>query len=53
MNLPQSDVLAEQLEPIFGLVSSWHKLEFEAWPSLLDEVQSHFEKNAGKVCFLL
>ncbi|KAH6793247.1 hypothetical protein C2S52_003724 [Perilla frutescens var. hirtella] len=40
--------LSDQLEPIFALVSSWHKLEFESWPSLIDEVQSHFEKNAGK-----
>lgn len=42
-------VLADQLEPIFALVSSWHKLEFESWPALLDEIQSQFEKNAGKV----
>lgn len=48
----QSVVLVDQLEPIFSLVSSWHKLEFESWPSLLDEVQSHFEKNAAKVSFL-
>ncbi|XP_057771067.1 midasin isoform X2 [Salvia miltiorrhiza] len=45
--------LSDQLEPIFALVSSWHRLEFEAWPSLLNEVQSHFEKNAGKLWFPL
>lgn len=44
-------VLVDQLEPIFALVSSWHKLEFESWPALLDEIQSQFEKNAGKVSF--
>ncbi|KAL2243207.1 UNVERIFIED_CONTAM: Midasin, partial [Sesamum indicum] len=44
--------LSDQLQPIFALVSSWHKLEFESWPALLDEVQSQFERNAGKVSFL-
>ncbi|KAK6125035.1 hypothetical protein DH2020_041213 [Rehmannia glutinosa] len=41
--------LSDQLEPIFSLVSSWHKLEFESWPALLDEVQNQFENNAGKI----
>ncbi|KAL3632042.1 hypothetical protein CASFOL_025026 [Castilleja foliolosa] len=45
--------LSDQLDPIFSLVSSWHKLEFESWPALLDEVQSQFEKNAGKLWFPL
>ncbi|KAK4479548.1 hypothetical protein RD792_015065 [Penstemon davidsonii] len=40
--------LSDQLERIFALVSSWYKLEFESWPALLDEVQSQFERNAGK-----
>ncbi|KAK4395085.1 Midasin, partial [Sesamum angolense] len=44
--------LSDQLQPIFALVSSWHKMEFETWPALLDEVQSQFERNAGKVSFL-
>lgn len=39
------------MKPIFALVSSWHKLEFESWPALLDEVQSQFEINAAKVVF--
>ncbi|KAG6397962.1 hypothetical protein SASPL_139412 [Salvia splendens] len=45
--------ISDQLEPIFALVSAWHRLEFEAWPSLLDEVKSHFVKNAGKLWFPL
>ncbi|KAL6502277.1 hypothetical protein OROHE_024705 [Orobanche hederae] len=45
--------LSDQLKPIFSLVSSWHKLEFETWPALLDEVQSQFERNAGKLWFPL
>ncbi|KAI3455601.1 hypothetical protein Pfo_012264 [Paulownia fortunei] len=45
--------LSDQLEPIFALVSSWHKLEFESWPALLDEVQSQFENNTGKLWFPL
>ncbi|CAK9179916.1 unnamed protein product [Ilex paraguariensis] len=45
--------LSGQLEPIFVLVSSWQKLEFESWPALLDEVQSQFETNAGKLWFPL
>ncbi|KAL8480046.1 hypothetical protein ACS0TY_026830 [Phlomoides rotata] len=45
--------LSDQMEPIFALVSSWHKLEFESWPALLDEIQSQFEKNAGKLWFPL
>lgn len=40
---------ADELGPILILVSSWQKLEFECWPSLLNEVQSQFETNAGKV----
>lgn len=46
-------VLADQYGTILALVSSWHKLEFESWPALLDEVESQFEKNAGKVSFSL
>ncbi|KAL3824480.1 hypothetical protein ACJIZ3_020509 [Penstemon smallii] len=45
--------LSDQLERIFALVSSWYKLEFESWPALLDEVQSQFERNAGKLWFPL
>ncbi|KAL0354500.1 UNVERIFIED_CONTAM: Midasin [Sesamum radiatum] len=45
--------LSDQLQPIFALVSSWHKMEFESWPALLDEVQSQFERNAGKLWFPL
>ncbi|KAK3037952.1 hypothetical protein RJ639_030657 [Escallonia herrerae] len=43
--------LNDLLEPIFLLVSSWQKLEFESWPALLDDVQAQFETNAGKVEF--
>ncbi|GFY97181.1 midasin-like protein [Actinidia rufa] len=45
--------LSNELEPIFLLVSSWQKLEFESWPALLDEVQSQFEINARKLWFPL
>ncbi|KAF7137371.1 hypothetical protein RHSIM_Rhsim07G0217300 [Rhododendron simsii] len=41
--------LSGELEPIFHLVASWQKLEFECWPALLDEVQTQFEINAGNV----
>ncbi|KAK2975328.1 hypothetical protein RJ640_013841 [Escallonia rubra] len=45
--------LNDLLEPIFLLVSSWQKLEFESWPALLDDVQAQFETNAGKLWFPL
>ncbi|KAG5541983.1 hypothetical protein RHGRI_021724 [Rhododendron griersonianum] len=45
--------LSGELEPIFHLVSSWQKLEFECWPALLDEVQTQFEINAGNLWFPL
>ncbi|KAL8100236.1 hypothetical protein AgCh_032471 [Apium graveolens] len=45
--------LTDELEPILSLVSSWQKLEFECWPSLLNEVQAQFETNAGKLWFPL
>ncbi|XP_052182550.1 midasin isoform X2 [Diospyros lotus] len=45
--------LSDELEPIFNIVSSWKKLEFECWPALLDEVQGQFEINAGKLWFPL
>nr|XP_009757416.1 PREDICTED: midasin [Nicotiana sylvestris] len=45
--------LSDHLDPIFALVSSWYKLEFESWPALLDEVEDQFEKNAGKLWFPL
>ncbi|KAF7135896.1 hypothetical protein RHSIM_Rhsim08G0236800 [Rhododendron simsii] len=45
--------LSGELEPIFHLVSSWQKLEFESWPALLDEVQMQFEINAGNLWFPL
>ncbi|CAH9088613.1 unnamed protein product [Cuscuta europaea] len=41
--------LADQMRCIFSLVSSWHKLEFESWPALLNEVQAQFETNASKL----
>ncbi|PHT84114.1 hypothetical protein T459_12557 [Capsicum annuum] len=41
--------LSDYLDPIFALVSSWYKLEFESSPALLDEVEDQFEKNAGKL----
>ncbi|AAD10657.1 Hypothetical protein [Arabidopsis thaliana] len=45
--LPISDLL----EPIISLASSWQKVEFERWPTLLDEVQDQYELNARKFCF--
>ncbi|CAH2065804.1 unnamed protein product [Thlaspi arvense] len=43
--LPISDLL----EPIMSLASSWQKLEFERWPTLLDEVQDQYELSARKL----
>ncbi|KAL1208785.1 Midasin [Cardamine amara subsp. amara] len=43
--LPISDLL----EPIVSLASSWQKVEFERWPTLLDEVQDQYELNARKL----
>ncbi|KAL0877422.1 hypothetical protein Bca101_027127 [Brassica carinata] len=43
--LPISDLL----EPIISLASSWQKLEFECWPTLLDEVQDQYELSARKL----
>ncbi|EOA33535.1 hypothetical protein CARUB_v10019643mg [Capsella rubella] len=43
--LPISDLL----EPIIYLASSWQKMEFERWPTLLDEVQDQYELNARKL----
>nr|XP_017246046.1 PREDICTED: midasin isoform X2 [Daucus carota subsp. sativus] len=45
--------LADELEPIIFLVSSWQKLEFECWPALLNGVKAQFETNAGKLWFPL
>lgn len=45
--------LSDVLEPIFHLIASWQKLEFESWPALLDEVQVQFENNAAKLWFPL
>ncbi|KZV19144.1 midasin [Dorcoceras hygrometricum] len=41
--------LSDQLEPIFAVIFSWYKLEFESWPALLDEVESQIERSAAKV----
>ncbi|KAH0683557.1 hypothetical protein KY289_021309 [Solanum tuberosum] len=40
--------LSDFLDPIFALLCSWYKLEFESCPALLNEVEDQFEKNAGK-----
>ncbi|KAG1362520.1 Midasin [Cocos nucifera] len=40
--------LKNELQPIYGLVSSWQKLELDCWPALLDDVQKQYEINAGK-----
>ncbi|CAA2972808.1 midasin isoform X1 [Olea europaea subsp. europaea] len=45
--------LSDELDPILMLASSWHKLEFESWPALLDELQLQFEMNAAKLWFPL
>lgn len=33
------------------LAISWQKMELEAMPQLLDELQEQYEKNADKVTF--
>ncbi|CAA7023541.1 unnamed protein product [Microthlaspi erraticum] len=43
--LPISDLM----EPIISLASSWQKMEFERWPTLLDEVQDQYELSARKL----
>ncbi|KAJ7963223.1 Midasin [Quillaja saponaria] len=45
--------LSQQLEAIVKLVNSWHKVESDSWPALLDEVQDQCESNAGKLWFPL
>ncbi|XP_073126022.1 midasin isoform X2 [Henckelia pumila] len=45
--------LSDQLEPIFAVISLWHKLELESWPALLDEVESQIERSAAKLWFPL
>ncbi|KAK6912183.1 LOW QUALITY PROTEIN: ATPase, dynein-related, AAA domain, partial [Dillenia turbinata] len=45
--------LSYYLDPIFDLVKSWQKIEFDSWPTLLDEVQHQHEINAGKLWFPL
>ncbi|KAI4355485.1 hypothetical protein L6164_004254 [Bauhinia variegata] len=45
--------LSSQLETVFGLVSSWQKMEVDSWPALLDEVLDLYENNAGKLWFPL
>ncbi|XP_071901315.1 midasin-like isoform X1 [Coffea arabica] len=45
--------LSDYLKPIFAMVSSLQKLEFESWPALLDDVHVQFEVNAGRLWFPL
>ncbi|KAI4324806.1 hypothetical protein MLD38_030260 [Melastoma candidum] len=45
--------LSSHIEPIYGLVSSWQKMEFESWSILLDEVQDQHEMNAAMLWFPL
>ncbi|XP_043707635.1 midasin [Telopea speciosissima] len=45
--------LSDQLEPIFSLMSSWQRMEFDSWPALLDGVQEQYEINAAKLWFPL
>ncbi|KAJ4957407.1 hypothetical protein NE237_024518 [Protea cynaroides] len=45
--------LSDQLEPVFSLMSSWQRMEFDSWPALLDGVQEKYEINAAKLWFPL
>lgn len=36
---------------VFGLLSTWHRLECESCPTLLDEARAQFETDAGRVSF--
>ncbi|PKI73659.1 hypothetical protein CRG98_005900 [Punica granatum] len=45
--------LTEQLDPIEGLVISWQKMELEAMPLLLDELEEQYEINAANLWFPL
>lgn len=39
----------DQLDPIMRLAMSWQKMELEAMPLLLDELQEQYETNSAKV----
>lgn len=41
--------MPDQLQPAFALLLSWQKVELEAWPALLAEVEQQHDINAGKV----
>ncbi|GAB2222234.1 hypothetical protein Drorol1_Dr00013440 [Drosera rotundifolia] len=45
--------LNDELEPISTLASSWQKMEFDSWRTMLDEVLAQFEINASKLWFPL
>ncbi|XP_021720497.1 midasin-like [Chenopodium quinoa] len=45
--------LADELEPIVALISSFQKMEFNVWKTMLDDVLIQFEMNAVKLWFPL
>ncbi|KMT04854.1 hypothetical protein BVRB_7g170240 isoform A [Beta vulgaris subsp. vulgaris] len=45
--------LTDELEPIVALISSFQKMEFEMWRTMLDDVLIQFETNAVKLWFPL
>jgi len=42
-------LIIDELEAILAVVSSFQRMEFEAWKNMLDEVIVQFEMNAAKV----
>ncbi|KAK1301599.1 hypothetical protein QJS10_CPB12g01737 [Acorus calamus] len=45
--------LADQLRPIYVLVSILQKMELDCWPALLDRIQEQYEINAENLWFPL
>ncbi|KAL2899649.1 Midasin [Bienertia sinuspersici] len=45
--------LTDELEPIVALISSFQKMEYDMWKTMLDDVLIQFESNAAKLWFPL
>ncbi|XP_010528473.1 PREDICTED: midasin [Tarenaya hassleriana] len=41
--------ISDLVEPVIALANSWQKMEFDCWPTMLDEVQDQYEINSGKL----
>ncbi|KAK8943576.1 hypothetical protein KSP40_PGU010141 [Platanthera guangdongensis] len=45
--------LKDEIQPLYGIISSWQKLEVDSWTTLLDGVSKQHEVNAAKLWFPL